>query len=46
LDRFSQQNVGQARGKGIEICQKDHNFAKKGFYVSGKELGDDMSQEN
>jgi hypothetical protein len=27
-------------------CQKYHNLAKKGFYASVGELGDDMRQEN
>jgi len=36
----------QVRVKIGEMCQKYHNLAKKGFYASIGELGDDMRQEN
>jgi hypothetical protein len=45
----SQQGTHKPTGFQIDVlgaCQKYHNLAKKGFYASGGELGDDMRQEN
>jgi hypothetical protein len=38
--------LGYTERKSAPGCQKYHNLAKKGFYASVGELGDDMRQEN